>query len=458
MESSVVVRLLIAAVAFVLSACLSVREPSPATDAPPPPGHAPVFVSATATYTPEAPSPRLMISRTSVVDPQNIRIWAHAVDSSGTLRTNISSKQWRKLFCQVIDEFQGTARSVEFTLKEMTVATHPPAAFAVVMDHSGSMGEQRAYAIQQVAANLISAKRSLDQLCIIKFDNRAEVEVPLTASTEQLRTGLRRTGLAGFGGLTAIVDAAVAGINELQKSQATYRAVLLLTDGYDNSSKYSVADLVALARAHRVAVCTIGFGYNIDEDYLRNIATATGGIYYRIYSSHEFDPVYRTLYTLLLSYYELGVKLQQFGWHRLKVKLCLPSPAAPQEAEVLINNTPDVGMISLVNVYFDVDKADLTAESKPALDNLEALMKAYPTLVIEIRGHTDSTNRTGDPQYNMRLSQRRAEAVRNALIQRGIQQERIIAVGYGESQPIADNSTPEGRALNRRTEFVIVRK
>lgn len=82
-------------------------------------------------------------------------------------------------------------------------------------------------------------------------------------------------------------------------------------------------------------------------------------------------------------------------------------------------------------------------------------MRAYPAMVIELRGHTDST---GSAEYNLRLSERRANAVRTELIRRGIQPERIQAIGFGSSQPIADNRTPEGRALNRRTEFVILRK
>jgi outer membrane protein OmpA-like peptidoglycan-associated protein len=106
-------------------------------------------------------------------------------------------------------------------------------------------------------------------------------------------------------------------------------------------------------------------------------------------------------------------------------------------------------------VYFDVDKAELKPESKPALDNIEAMMRMFPSMVIEVRGHTDST---GNSQYNLRLSERRAAAVRTELIKRGIAAERIRAVGFGDTQPIADIRTPEGRAQNRRTEFIIFHK
>jgi len=75
-------------------------------------------------------------------------------------------------------------------------------------------------------------------------------------------------------------------------------------------------------------------------------------------------------------------------------------------------------------------------------------------MVIEISGHTDDV---GDDALNLELSQKRAESVRNYLIKNGIASNRVTAKGYGETQPIADNSTPEGKAKNRRTEVKILK-
>jgi outer membrane protein OmpA-like peptidoglycan-associated protein len=83
-------------------------------------------------------------------------------------------------------------------------------------------------------------------------------------------------------------------------------------------------------------------------------------------------------------------------------------------------------------------------------------MSGVPTMTIELRGHTDSTNSTGDPEFNQKLSQQRADAVRDALITAGIKAERVTAVGYGDTKPVATNATEEGRARNRRTEFIIL--
>ena len=81
-------------------------------------------------------------------------------------------------------------------------------------------------------------------------------------------------------------------------------------------------------------------------------------------------------------------------------------------------------------------------------------MQKNPTLRIEISGHTDNV---GKDDYNMTLSENRAKSVRQWLIDKGINTQRIVAKGYGKTKPIADNSTEEGRQQNRRTEFKIIK-
>ncbi len=104
-------------------------------------------------------------------------------------------------------------------------------------------------------------------------------------------------------------------------------------------------------------------------------------------------------------------------------------------------------------VFFDFDKAELKNESKPELNRGVEFLKSNPGIRIEIAGHTDSV---GDASYNTKLSQQRAEAVRQYFITGGIEGGRIQARGYGEAQPTADNSTEEGRARNRRVEMRVM--
>lgn len=101
----------------------------------------------------------------------------------------------------------------------------------------------------------------------------------------------------------------------------------------------------------------------------------------------------------------------------------------------------------LEGVNFDFDKSELTSTATPILDRVAESMLAHPEVFFEIAGHTDSV---GTFAYNFLLSARRAEAVRNYLIERGVPAGRMTAVGYGENLAIAPNATVEGRALNRR--------
>ena len=109
--------------------------------------------------------------------------------------------------------------------------------------------------------------------------------------------------------------------------------------------------------------------------------------------------------------------------------------------------------VTLNNVFFDVDRYELKPESKYELDKLVFLLKKFPFMKIEIGGHTDNT---GDKAKNKTLSQNRAKAVKDYLVNAGIDGTRLNAVGYGDSKPIAENTTDTGRAKNRRTVFKVL--
>jgi outer membrane protein OmpA-like peptidoglycan-associated protein len=109
--------------------------------------------------------------------------------------------------------------------------------------------------------------------------------------------------------------------------------------------------------------------------------------------------------------------------------------------------------IVLNNIFFDTDSHLLQESSKVELDKIYELLVLNPGLRIEISGHTDNT---GTPSYNMELSEKRAEEVVHYLEEKGIGADRLTARGYGEEAPVADNSTEEGRARNRRTELKVL--
>ncbi len=125
-------------------------------------------------------------------------------------------------------------------------------------------------------------------------------------------------------------------------------------------------------------------------------------------------------------------------------------PATHNFALVKVGTT-----VTLKGIYFDFNKATIRfPESQEALQAAYNILKENPTIKVEIQGHTDNV---GSDEYNQRLSEQRAWAVVNYLVQQmGVDPARLIAKGYGESMPKAPNDTPEGRALNRRVEFVVI--
>ncbi|MEX0812010.1 MAG: OmpA family protein [Chitinophagales bacterium] len=109
--------------------------------------------------------------------------------------------------------------------------------------------------------------------------------------------------------------------------------------------------------------------------------------------------------------------------------------------------------VVLKNVFFEVDKYELLEASKTELTEFAGFLKENKSLVIEISGHTDST---GSEAHNKTLSENRAKSVYQFLIEQGIDKNRLRYKGYGSEQPIAENNTAEGRALNRRTQFKVL--
>jgi outer membrane protein OmpA-like peptidoglycan-associated protein len=108
------------------------------------------------------------------------------------------------------------------------------------------------------------------------------------------------------------------------------------------------------------------------------------------------------------------------------------------------------GFVAVYGIHFDTDKADLKPGAAKTLEEVVKLLKSHPNLDVEIQGHTDST---GSDEHNLDLSRRRAATVKSYLLLYGISGERLTTTGFGESKPAGDNTTEEGRALNRRVEL-----
>lgn len=137
-----------------------------------------------------------------------------------------------------------------------------------------------------------------------------------------------------------------------------------------------------------------------------------------------------------------GVKVDKDG--------CPPAEAAKPAAAAPVP-APAPKMPELKGANFDFDMSVIRPEDFPNLDQTTATLKQWGDVKVEVAGHTDSV---GTDEYNMDLSLRRANAVRDYLIGKGIAADRLVIRGYGESRPVSDNETEQGRFMNRRVELV----
>ena len=121
--------------------------------------------------------------------------------------------------------------------------------------------------------------------------------------------------------------------------------------------------------------------------------------------------------------------------------------------DYMVENPQPGTVIQLVNIQFEFNSSALTNDSQEGIDMLASFLENHPEINVELAGHTDNV---GSDTYNLKLSNERAEVVRQALIDKGIASERLTAKGYGATKPLQPNDTEEHRAMNRRTEMIVL--
>ncbi|MBK6993765.1 MAG: OmpA family protein [Lewinellaceae bacterium] len=197
----------------------------------------------------------------------------------------------------------------------------------------------------------------------------------------------------------------------------------------------------------------------------KNIVPAPGGKWVKV--SGQFVAKYEAEYVVIGNFQDDFNTLSQapkadcfnYAYYYLddvlvkKIPPYMPVPVKPDDLS--LQKLEPGKTIQLKNIYFEFDKDELMPRSYVELNKLLKIMRENPKLSIEIVGHTDAL---GDDDYNLELSRRRALAVVNFLQQNKISKNRLRSHGDGEAKPIASNETDEGRAQNRRVEFVVVKK
>ncbi len=153
--------------------------------------------------------------------------------------------------------------------------------------------------------------------------------------------------------------------------------------------------------------------------------------------------------------YAFAVKAKEYLFYSENFEIPPSTVFREMKKDIYLAKVKVGSKIVLKNIFFEFNKATLKPESIPELERLIKLLNDVPMLKIEISGHTDNV---GSQLYNQELSEKRAQAVVEYLVAKDIDRDRLTFKGYGFSQPIANNDTEEGRAMNRRTEFKVIGK
>ncbi|HOY04488.1 MAG TPA: OmpA family protein [Saprospiraceae bacterium] len=174
---------------------------------------------------------------------------------------------------------------------------------------------------------------------------------------------------------------------------------------------------------------------------------------FKVVSQEEFDQWYKKQESLYFTQIRDKAEDPNKG-KTLPVEVGMRAKAFSESIKAAVESADiNAKTLTLNHVNFETGSSALTADSRYELDNLVTAMTTYPSLVIEVAGHTDNV---GDPAANMALSGQRAASVVKYLTDRGIPSSRLRPHGYGDTKPLGENDTEENRAKNRRTEFTIL--
>lgn len=402
--------------------------------------------------------------------PSQIELRASVFDTTGLYITGLAppyfslSGNYRNYWNKLTDSCNGIENDInEFEVTEIRESTSEPYSICFILDHSPSMGDQRAERLQQAVKLVCSGIKKGDYVSIVKFSNKMHIEVPLTNNKDEYRSKIKIDGLKGnYGAGTAMYQGVLTGIKEVQKVDSNYKKILILfSDGGDNNWKGKTDPVYTAAKQAGVKIYTIAYGLT-EETPLKNLAEFTGGRFYRIYSSKEFPYVFKSIYFTLNNYYKLTYKPPDCaGLHKVGVYLNLKSLTGQDlfsegtYDKSIFTNLDPIGTNTFVNIEFDFGKSSIKPESMPLIEQMAKELKEHESIEIKISGHTDDV---GSDEFNLNLSLERAKSVKSELVRLGIAQKRLTVEGLGESKPLVANDSEDNRRKNRRTEFTITER
>lgn len=399
--------------------------------------------------------------------PENLKVYARVYDSLGNFVTNMAEPYlnepkydyWHSVKETLGVKLRRPAPIDSFHVREYGAGDSIPYNISLAIDYSGSMFPVREIIFEGVGI-FVSLKSPYDKIAITTFNYRSDLKVPLLKDSSVIINTYNRKRENKYGLFSAVNDGMWQSMHVYNNlgEETTPRVLVVFSDGDDNESRKEVDDIIRRAKEQKIHVFVVAFGYSKDEN-LRSIAMHTGGKFYKAYTKEELVSVFRDIYMSLKYYYYITYKPPKFwGIHDLYVQLDVPGRTDTLIAKGRYDTSDlwgGVGDAFERPITFEFDSSGILPKSYYIIDEIYDAMYAQPRLKLEIQGHTDNV---GTVEYNQKLSEDRANAVMQALLNKGIDPRRLRARGFGESEPKVPNDTEENRAQNRRTEFHILAK
>tara|TARA_R110001592_G_scaffold325782_4_gene606249 strand:- start:150214 stop:153048 length:2835 start_codon:yes stop_codon:yes gene_type:complete len=465
------------------------------------------------------PNDTLKIVMKSLVAGEEAGMQLQVMDQNGVYYYGAGDPKWRKFWCNLmVKGSDGKVRQIDdFKVTEHRSYDTIPNAISLVVDFSGSMGWPRADALQDGIERFISSKKEVDKISLFKYDHHIVKECDPTTNENKLIRRLFRSDFSEFGGSTALLDAIDAGIHSVKSVRnVSKKIVIVFTDGIENSSLATRNEVIGRALKYGVSIYTVAFGDLVDRNFLKSVAYNTRGGFYQSFNVSDFEWLFKDIYTKAENYYSVKYDTFDKGSQVQVIKICKDNLTTsdslaiefkndPKDVEMLLENDnlyvdnpvkyegkdyssnefyhynreasnmafidpkgvevfeidddriskieDDFEKVDLPTFNFKYDKTNTVQDTEARIQQLIDFTKKYPDVSLMISGHTDNM---GTIAYNDKLSLNRAIMVKDMLIGRGVNGDKLFTEGIGELSPIATNATAEGRAKNRRVEFRIL--
>lgn len=330
--------------------------------------------------------------------------------------------------------------------------------FTFLLDHSGSMGKKRASILQESLFKAIKNNIQNDpnsSYSIYKFSEYSRL-IGKGSTINSIKSALfPSNGLRGFGGGTAVKDALIKTITDINLiNDKDFKAIILFTDGDSNSDVQTIPMLNVLrsANENNINIVSVAFGSYLDIGYLRDIATYSGGDLYHIYSPDEFENLFNNIFDDVILSYDIEFVPCFFG-ENIELEMELFSNDLSYIGSTVFRTPLKKGYTIDLSIEFDLNSSKINSSHIKKLNSLVQLLSFNKNISIIIEGHSD---RLGSEASNFKLSKDRAESVKAYLQTNGVNQSRIKTKGFGSSKPAF--SYKEGSDINpknRRIQIVI---